>query len=399
MFFGLAVMAVAWLVLKEVFGKIKRIPIPEGLGFMLSGMLIGPLGLGLTGTETVKFAPDIFRFLKVILLVHLGLRLSPDRIAKWDRSVMRLAVVAAFAQGLVVLLLGPRILGLSSLDAALLAVSMSSVSSVLLIPDLAQLRIMGYGVHSDLSQRLTEASQGSEVLAVLLFSVLAQLREHGTGEILNLLYIPIALALGVLFAMAGSLLVQSSKRSPILDSLLCLSLAVILEYTTAFFSLPLSGSVAALVLGRTIRKRAPVKAEQIRELLDAVLDSVEGLSCILLGACLTFPGGAGFEIGTALILVLPALLARMGSTFLYAGFQRLPRGEQVFCTLAYVPAGAFQIALCGAAVSQGMDGKPLGAALAVYLALSSVLHRTLFAGVYRSLLVQESQYGKLTLVK
>jgi len=135
----------------------RRIGLGAVLGYLVSGMLIGPWGLGLIGhvEATLHFA----EFGVVLLLFLIGLELQPTRLWALRRPVFGLGAAQVLATAIAILATGVA-LGLPWQTALTIGIALAMSSTAMILASLAERR--------QLTRR-----HGRDAFAILLFQDLA----------------------------------------------------------------------------------------------------------------------------------------------------------------------------------------------------------------------------------
>ncbi len=192
---GLIIVAAA---LFSLFGK--RVRMPSIVGFLLAGLMLGPVTGLLEDSDALKLLTGSGI---VLLLFLVGLELTVDRI----REVGKVALIAGTAQILVTCALGFALslgLGFDSLPAAILAAALTISSTVVVVTMLVE--------REESSSSHGQAAIGillvQDVFVILLLTVLTGL---GGGEAggAGAIGLGVAKAFGGMLVLMGLMLVSS----------------------------------------------------------------------------------------------------------------------------------------------------------------------------------------------
>ncbi len=335
-----------------LFHRLKISPV---LGFMLSGMLLGPHVLGaltayapwlgwiaITDVKAIQQAADLG---VVFLMFAIGLELSLERLALMRKLVFGLGtlqiVLSAAAIGLAAMLLGA-----SAVSAAIIGLALSLSSTAIVVQVLAN------------QKRLTNAD-GRTAFAVLLAQDLAVVpillavamlasgeTPGGVGE-LALALLPALAAVAAIF-VAGLFVLRplfrlvARTRSPELFMAACLLvvLATSLAAAGAGLSMALGAFIAGLLLAETeYRRQVEVTIEPFKGLLLGVFLVSIGMS-VDLGLLAREPlaavvAAAALVAGkTAIVVGLGLVFGVKPMTAFRAGLMLGPGGEFAFVVIA-----------------------------------------------------------------
>lgn len=98
----------------------KKIKLPSLLGMLLTGILLGPHVLNLLDPSLLSISADLRKIALIIILTRAGLGLDLSGLKKLGRPAVMMCFVPATFELLGMLLLAPKLLGLSLLEAAIM---------------------------------------------------------------------------------------------------------------------------------------------------------------------------------------------------------------------------------------------------------------------------------------
>ena len=117
----------------------KKISFPPLFGMILAGIIIGPYVLNLLDTAVLDISADIRRIALIIILIRAGLKLDISDLKKVGRAAFLMCFLPACFEILGMLILAPKLLGLSVLEAAILGAVVSAVSPAVVVPRMIKL--------------------------------------------------------------------------------------------------------------------------------------------------------------------------------------------------------------------------------------------------------------------
>ena len=131
---------------------------------------------------------------------------------------------------------------------------------------------------------------------------------------------------------------------------------------------PISGLLAVMSMGIIIKLKYPVLAERLSGKYNKLWVAAEVFLFVLVGACvdLNYAVSAGVA---AVLIVLGALVFRMGGVAVSVCGTRLSGKERLFCMIAYLPKATVQAAIGGIPLAMGL---PCGS-LVLTVAVLSIL--------------------------
>ena len=122
----------------------KKIHLPSLFGMIVTGIVLGPYVLDVIDASILNISSDLRRIALIIILMRAGLSLDLNDLKKVGRpAVLMCFVPACFEIGGMVLL-APKLLGISILDAAIMGTVIAAVSPAVIVPKMLKLMEEGY---------------------------------------------------------------------------------------------------------------------------------------------------------------------------------------------------------------------------------------------------------------
>ena len=107
------------LLLGLVLGTLgTRLRLPSLVGMLLAGILLGPCVLNLLSPSLLGISADLRQLALVIILTRAGLSLDVEDLRRAGRPAILMCFLPAAFEVLGMVVLAPRLLGVSTLDAA-----------------------------------------------------------------------------------------------------------------------------------------------------------------------------------------------------------------------------------------------------------------------------------------
>ena len=111
-----------------LFGNIlEKLKLPKLLGMLLTGILLGPYVLNVLDPVTLEISTDLRQIALIIILTRAGLNLDIKDLKKVGRPAILMCFIPACFEIIGMLLLAPKILGISLLDAAIDLVTVADI--------------------------------------------------------------------------------------------------------------------------------------------------------------------------------------------------------------------------------------------------------------------------------
>lgn len=106
----------------------KKLKLPGLLGMLLTGIVLGPYVLNLLDENILNISSELRKMALIIILMRAGLELDISGLKKIGRPAVMMCFVPASFELLGMMVLAPRLLGLSLLEAAILGSVLAAVS-------------------------------------------------------------------------------------------------------------------------------------------------------------------------------------------------------------------------------------------------------------------------------
>lgn len=356
MLFSLAAIFLCGMLLGGVCQKLK---LPPLLGMLLTGILLGPYALNLLDGSILGISAELRRIALIIILTRAGLNLNLADLKRAGRPAVLLCFVPACFEIAGMVLLAPRLLGITVLDAAILGSVVAAVSPAVIVPKMLRLMEEGYGTRAGIPQMLMAGASVDDVFVIVLFTSFTGLAGGGSISAAALAQIPVSIALGILAgAVCGLLLAFVFRRLHLRDSakvLILLSVSFFLVTLEDSLSgrMGFSGLIAVMAAGVALQCKRGVVAARLSAKYAKLWVAAELLLFVLVGATvdLRYAVGAGAK---AVLIIFLVLLFRMLGVWACLLRTRLSRRERALCMLAYCPKATVQAAIGSIPLSMGL---------------------------------------------
>lgn len=338
---------------------VTRLRLPSLLGMLLTGILLGPYVLNLLDGSILGISADLRQLALIIILTRAGLSLNIDDLKKVGRPAVLLCFVPACFEMAGMVVLAPRLLGLSVLDAAILGAVIAAVSPAVIVPKMLRLMELGYGTKHSIPQMILAGASVDDVFVIVMFTAFTGLAQGGTVSPATFVQIPVSIVTGVAFGLlAGVAFGAVYRRIHVRDSV---KVVVLLSLSFLFVALenavkgivPFSGLLAVMSCGIAVNRRRPELAARLSGKYNRLWVAAEVLLFVLVGATVDIGYAAAAGVA-AVLVVLGALVFRMVGVFVCVAGTKLTRKERLFCMLAYTPKATVQAAIGSVPLSMGL---------------------------------------------
>ena len=346
------------LLLGLVLGTLAtRLRLPSLVGMLLAGILLGPCVLNLLSPSLLGISADLRQLALVIILTRAGLSLDVDDLRRAGRPAILMCFLPATFEVLGMVVLAPRLLGVSTLDAAIMGAVVGAVSPAVIAPRMLKLMEEGYGTAKGISQMVLAGASVDDVFVIVLFTSFTGMAQGGTFSPAALAGVPVSIVLGAAFGLLiGFVLAKFFAKFHMRDSIkvvILLGLAFLLVALEDVIPVPFSGLLAVLGAGLGLRRWRLVVAQRLTAKFGKLWVGAEIMLFVLVGAevDLGYAAAAGLA---AVATVLGVLCFRALGVLLCVAGSKLTRSERLFTVLAYLPKATVQAAIGGVPLAMGL---------------------------------------------
>ena len=344
------------MLLSRAFQKIR---LPGLLGMLVTGMILGPYALNMLDGSILGISADLRQIALIIILTRAGLSLDIQDLKKVGRPAVLMCFVPACFEIMGMILLAPRLLGISVLDAAIMGAVVGAVSPAVIVPKMLNPMEKGYGVKKSIPQLILAGASVDDVFVIVLFTAFTGLAQGGTFSPASILSIPVSIGTGIAAGgLAGILLALFFQKVHIRDSakvviLLSISFLMIELENRLKGYVPFSGLLAVMSIGIALQKKRYEAAARLSVKYSKLWVAAEVLLFVLVGA--TVDISYAMKVGAAaVILIFGVLIFRMAGVFFCLLGTDINRKERLFCMIAYMPKATVQAAIGGVPLAMGL---------------------------------------------
>ena len=391
MLLSVALIITLSLILAQIFSKLRLPPI---LGMLICGIILGPFVFNLIDPNILDLSADLRQIALIIILVRAGLSIDLEDIKKIGRPAIFLAFIPATIEMLAITVLAPLIFGMSYLEAAMMGSIVAAVSPAIVVPRMIKLMESGHGAKRKIPHLILAGASIDDIYVIVIFMSLIQAYQGQGFNLLQVLLIPVSIALGILLGIVvGLLLVYMFKKIHIRDTIKVLIIfsssffMVVLEHTLESI-IPISGLIGVMVLGTTILKQYDVLAKRLVKKFEKIWVIAEIMLFVLVGAAvhITVLKTAGMS---AIILILIAMIIRFGAVYLSLLKTPFSSKEKIFVGISYMPKATVQAAIGSIPLALGIPQGHLILTVAVLaIIVTAPLGAILMDRTYKILLEQ-----------
>lgn len=337
----------------------QKIKLPALLGMLITGVILGPYGLNLLDGSILGISAELRKIALIIILTRAGLGLDLSGLKKIGRPAVLMCFVPASFELLGMILLAPKLMGLSVLESAVMGAVLAAVSPAVVVPRMVKLMDEGYGVKEGIPQLILAGASVDDVYVIVLFSTFVGMMQGEGASILKFVNVPVSIFGGIAIGLLlGVLLAYFFKKVHIRDTskvLIILSISFLLvviedKLTTA---ITFSSLIAVMFIGIGLQKKREAVAERLSVKYGKLWVAAEVFLFVLVGATVNieYLGKVGAK---AFVVIIGALIFRMFGVFVCLLGTNLKRKEQLFAMMAYTPKATVQAAIGGIPLALGL---------------------------------------------
>ena len=337
----------------------QKMKLPALLGMLLTGIILGPYGFNLLDGSILGISAELRKIALIIILTRAGLGLDLSGLKKIGRPAVLMCFVPASFELLGMILLAPKLMGLSVLEAAVMGAVLAAVSPAVVVPRMVKLMDEGYGVKEGIPQLILAGASVDDVYVIVLFSTFVGMMQGEGASILKFVNIPVSIFFGIAIGLLlGVLLAYFFKKVHIRDTskvLIILSISFLLvviedKLTTA---ITFSSLIAVMFIGIGLQKKREAVAKRLSVKYGKLWVAAEVFLFVLVGATVNieYLGKVGAK---AFVVIIGALIFRMFGVFVCLLGTSLKRKERLFAMMAYTPKATVQAAIGGIPLALGL---------------------------------------------
>ena len=337
----------------------RKVKLPSLLGMLLTGIVLGPYVLNLLDDSILSISSELRKIALIIILTRAGLGLDLTGLKKIGRPAVFMCFVPASFEMLGMILLAPKIMGVSVLEAAVMGAVLAAVSPAVVVPRMVKLMEEGYGTKQGIPQLILAGASVDDVYVIVLFSTFLGMMQGKGVSAVSFINIPVSILLGLAIGLIlGAALSLYFEKVHIRDTakvliILSISFFLVVIEDTLMTPITFSALIAIMFIGIGLKKKREVVAVRLSAKYGKLWVASEIFLFVLVGATvnITYLKNVGVK---ALILIAGALIFRMLGVFVCLLKTEFTGKERLFVMMAYTPKATVQAAIGGIPLSLGL---------------------------------------------
>ena len=336
----------------------RKMKLPGLLGMLATGIVLGPYVLDLLDPSILGISAELRKIALIIILTRAGLGLDLSGLKKIGRPAVLMCFVPASFELFGMLLLAPKLMGLSILEAAVMGAVLAAVSPAVVVPRMVKLMDEGYGVKEGIPQLILAGASVDDVYVIVLFSTFTGMMQGTGASAIRFINIPVSILLGIAIGLGiGVLLAYFFQKIHMRDTskvLIILSISFLLVVLEDYLATPITFSalIAVMFIGIGLQRKREVVVKRLSAKYGKLWVAAEVFLFVLVGATVNigYIGKVGIK---ALIVIAGALVFRMFGVLVCLLGTEIKGKERMFTMLAYTPKATVQAAIGGIPLALG----------------------------------------------
>ncbi len=364
-------------------GQLARsLRLPPLLGMIGAGILLGPEGGQILSVEALESADQLRTVAVMIILMRAGLGLDRAKLAQQGSVTLRLGILPATGEAMVIAMVAIWIFDWDLLTGLLLGCVLSAESPAVIVPGMLRLKSLGWGVVKGIPDVILTGSALSDVLVLLVFSLLLGVLADGSLQSVTLpwgwtfsalqmlpLQVITQVGLGVLIGygvawiltslVVGRPWIQTRVQETLIVTAVAL-LVVMGAHQWPYYS----GYLAVMTMGFMLVSQDPPLARRLRGSFNSLWMVAEIVLFVLMGASVQLSVLGSLVLPGLGILAAGTLIGRMAGWWLSTVGSHWTWKERLFLLPANSAKATVQAAIGAIPLSLGVAGGEIILALA-----------------------------------
>lgn len=337
----------------------RKVKLPGLIGMLFTGIILGPYVLNMLDSSILLVSADIRKIALVIILTRAGLTLNLEDLKKVGRPAFLMCFVPATFEMIGMIILSPRLLDVSLIEAAVIGAVVAAVSPAVVVPEMIKLMEEGYGTKQGIPQLILAGASVDDVYVIVMFTAFTSLAQGSNVSVMSFVNIPVSIIFGIIIGIIiGKALAVVWKKVHIRDTVkaaIFLSVALLLVGVEASLNTPITFAslISVMFIGIALKKDRPEVAFRLSQKYNKMWVWAEVMLFVLVGATVDI-GYVAYAGVSAIVIIIGALIFRMAGVALCMAGTKLKLKERAFCMLAYTPKATVQAAIGGVPLSMGL---------------------------------------------
>jgi solute carrier family 9B (sodium/hydrogen exchanger), member 1/2 len=368
--------SILWILLVGFFAgqAARRLKAPALVGMVLVGILLGPQGWNVIASDVLEAANSLRTIAVMVILMKAGLGLDRDKLQQQGTVALRLGFLPATGEAIAIAVAAIGLFQFDFLTGLLLGCIIGAESPAVIVPGMLRLKSLGWGVQKGIPDAILTGSALSDVLLLLVFSLLLAFLAQGTTAGITLLgglrltalqllpfQLMLQIVLGIILgAFTAKVLVllltkQNWTQNAIQDTVVAAGFALLLVLLAEAFPL-FSGYLAVMAMGFFLIEFDAPLARRLRSGFDSLWIVAEIFLFVLLGASIQLTVLGDVLLPGLLILGIGTLSGRSIGWYLSTLGSNWTWRERLFLLPGNSAKATVQAAIGAIPLARGIEG-------------------------------------------
>jgi len=368
--------SIIWILLMGfLVGQIaRRLKAPALVGMVMVGILLGPQVGNVISPEVLGAANSLRTIAVMVILMKAGLGLDREKLSQQGTVVLRLGFLPAACEAISIAVAAMWLLEFDFLTGLLLGCIIGAESPAVIVPGMLRLKSLGWGVKKGIPDAILTGSALSDVLLLLVFSLLLAFLSQGEATAITLLggitlsplqllpfQIIIQITLGLLLGwvtariLVSLLVKQNWSQTAVQDSLVAAGFALWLVVSAEHIPI-FSGYLAVMATGFFLIELDAPLARRLRGGFDSLWTIAEIILFVLLGASIQLNVLGNTMLVGLLVLAIGTLIGRSLGWYLSTLGSNWTGKERLFLLPGNSAKATVQAAIGAIPLAQGIAG-------------------------------------------
>lgn len=396
-------LALVFIVGLTVAAICEKIRLPRIIGMLVTGIVLGPYTFDFFDPSILGISSELRQIALIIILIKAGLSLNLKDLKKVGRPAILMSFLPAGFEIAAFVLIGPHLLPVTHLEAAIMGAVLGAVSPAVVVPRMVDLIEKKTGTNKNIPQLIMAGASLDDVFVIVLFTSFCGMAQGNGISVLSFAEVPVSIILGILlgllvgFLMGKGFEMLHRQKQTVRNSyktILVLGMAFFLMAVEGWLEghVPVSGLLAVMSMACAMKMNcdASVGTDMAGKFGKLWL-AAEVILFVLVGAAVDIRYTMGAGLMSVLILLIALVFRSVGVWLCLIGTD-LNRKEKLFCVISYLPKATVQAAIGSVPLSLGL---PCGKLVLSVSVLSIIITAPLGAfgmdATRNKLLVTESQ--------
>ncbi len=351
----------------------RRLKAPALVGMVLVGILLGPQVGNVISPGVLEAADGLRTIAVMVILMKAGLGLDREKLAQQGSVALRLGFLPAAGEAIAIALAAMWLFQFDFATGLLLGCVLGAESPAVIVPAMLRLKSLGWGVKKGIPDAILTGSTLSDVLLLLVFSLLLAFLSQGGGTGVSLggltlspvqllpVQIIAQISLGGLLGwLTARLLVallaeQNWTQNAVQDALVAAGFALLLVVVAEDFPV-FSGYLAVMVTGFFLIELDAPLARRLRGGFDSLWTIAQIILFVLLGASIQLSVLGDTLLVGLLVLAIGTIGGRSLGWYLSTLGSNWTWKERLFLLPGNSAKATVQAAIGAIPLAQGIEG-------------------------------------------